>query len=335
MLFRCDGGAGIGEGHLLRTLPVAEALAARGHKCTLLTSTPDAPGLAAWRQAGIEIVRGTFLRGTEEDTNETCRVAFGMASQAGSIKGAAWAAIDNYAFAAPLLGRLPGDLRTLVYDDLGLFDPAASIVVNQNAGADVTFAKAYPASKMKLLGTRYAAIRQAVADALRVDEGYVLVCLGGSSDPALAAEVASEVASAIPSRDVVLVAGADPASSADGAGRERFAHLPTQELAPLISRAHIAVIGGGVTALEAAYLGVPAVVLILAENQRPGALALARTGACVTFEGAAAAGRAVAELIGDPARLRQMAAAGTAEVDGLGARRVADALVEFSGEALL
>jgi UDP-2,4-diacetamido-2,4,6-trideoxy-beta-L-altropyranose hydrolase len=262
-------------------------------------------------------------------------LALGMESQTGSIKGATWAAIDNYAFMARQLERLSGDLRTLVYDDLGLFDPAASIVVNQNAGADVTFAEAYPASKMKLLGTRYAAIRRGVADARRVDEGHVLVCLGGSSDPALAAEVASEVASAIPSRDVILVAGADPVSSTDGAGNRLFAHLPPQELAPLISRAHIAVIGGGVTALEAAYLGVPAVVLVLAENQRPGALALAQAGACVTCESAYAAGRAVAVLAGEPARLQQMAEAGVAMVDGLGARRVADALAEFSGEAVL
>jgi spore coat polysaccharide biosynthesis predicted glycosyltransferase SpsG len=83
----------------------------------------------------------------------------------------------------------------------------------------------------------------------------------------------------------------------------------------------------GQTALEAACLGVPAVVVAAVDNQRPNARHLAATGAAVAVDlddGALA--EAIAGLAGDRERRVRMARAARAAIDGFGALRVAAAI---------
>ncbi len=54
-------------------------------------------------------------------------------------------------------------------------------------------------------------------------------------------------------------------------------------MAQYMTEADLAIGGGGTTALERAYLGLPSLIIILAENQRPGTEHMAKTGAAINL----------------------------------------------------
>ncbi len=111
-------------------------------------------------------------------------------------------------------------------------------------------------------------------------------------------------------------------------------HVETRAMAQLMAEADVAIGAGGSSTWERACLGLPAIDLILADNQRPVALELDRQGATLAVEvhGEGFAGRvttAFARLSTD-ARLRSaLSETSAALCDGEGARRVADAIMSL------
>lgn len=105
-----------------------------------------------------------------------------------------------------------------------------------------------------------------------------------------------------------------------------------EETAPYMDSADIAITAAGTTTFEAAALGVPVIMLAIADNQVPIASAWQQCGYGVDLGPLADldAGdlqRAVSALIGNPEQRKAMSAAGRSMVDGLGAQRVADVLI--------
>jgi spore coat polysaccharide biosynthesis predicted glycosyltransferase SpsG len=95
--------------------------------------------------------------------------------------------------------------------------------------------------------------------------------------------------------------------------------------------ADLAICAGGSTCWELAYMGVPSIILILAENQRGIAESLAEAGAadCLGWHADAGSGaitEAVARLVADPERRAALTRRGRRLVDGQGVERVVDAL---------
>ncbi len=106
-----------------------------------------------------------------------------------------------------------------------------------------------------------------------------------------------------------------------------------------MAKAALAVGGGGVTTWERMCVGLPAVVVSLAENQRPACEALTDLGLIayaghfdeVTPESLAGL---IVRTAGDPGRMAHLALSGMRRVDGLGAQRVAEALAPTAPQAL-
>jgi spore coat polysaccharide biosynthesis predicted glycosyltransferase SpsG len=89
---------------------------------------------------------------------------------------------------------------------------------------------------------------------------------------------------------------------------------------------------GGVTSLERCCLGLPSLVVTVADNQRPGTAALARSGALIDLGPleALSADRLAASLrsfIADRAARHAVGRAAMAVTDGLGAERVRNAVL--------
>jgi spore coat polysaccharide biosynthesis predicted glycosyltransferase SpsG len=97
-------------------------------------------------------------------------------------------------------------------------------------------------------------------------------------------------------------------------------------LADEIRAAGMVVCLAGQTALEAACLGVPAVVVAAVDNQRPNARRLEATGAAVAVDLDGPLTEGIEALAGDRPRRAEMARAARAAVDGFGALRVAAAI---------
>jgi spore coat polysaccharide biosynthesis predicted glycosyltransferase SpsG len=108
-------------------------------------------------------------------------------------------------------------------------------------------------------------------------------------------------------------------------------HAADADAAALMAQADLALGAGGTTSWERCCLGLPALLVVLADNQRTVVAALAGAGAARSLGAASALdpARLAAELdaaLGDPARLEAMSAAAAALCDGAGARRVANLL---------
>ena len=111
------------------------------------------------------------------------------------------------------------------------------------------------------------------------------------------------------------------------AGRDMSLLIAPPDMPELIAWADMAVTAGGTTALELAYMQVPAVMLVIADNQRSGANALHASGAAQNLGwhdevSPQKLARAVHHLAHSAHERRDMARRGRRLVDGGGVRRV-------------
>jgi UDP-2,4-diacetamido-2,4,6-trideoxy-beta-L-altropyranose hydrolase len=107
-------------------------------------------------------------------------------------------------------------------------------------------------------------------------------------------------------------------------------------MARLTAEADIAVGAAGSSIWERCVLGLPSVMLVLAENQRPAAQALANRGAALMVDAAqpdfdAALDKALMRLLTDARLRRDLARASAAICDGQGGPRVAEAFLRLIG----
>jgi RimJ/RimL family protein N-acetyltransferase len=113
-------------------------------------------------------------------------------------------------------------------------------------------------------------------------------------------------------------------------------HESRPHLADLMAAADLAVGAGGGTAWERMCLGLPSIVVSIAENQRPTCEALAADGLIEYLgsgvaAGSAEIGNAVRRLIADRARRSALSSRGRAVVDGLGVSRVSAVIAGRGG----
>ncbi len=152
--------------------------------------------------------------------------------------------------------------------------------------------------------------------------GRVLVTTGGGDPGGHAVHLAVGLQRALSGTEVTLVRG--PQAAFDDPAEVRVLDRPRSLLEPLM-RADLAVTSAGSTLLEALAVGTPALAVILADNQRPTADALAARGATALYAPAdvPAIVAAVAQLSRDPRAREQCVRRGRELVDGHGALRVA------------
>ena len=194
-----------------------------------------------------------------------------------------------------------------------------------------------PPATTLLLGPRYALLRREFLAARKRDArvathvSRIVVSMGGS-DPGNATGLAVGAALAgMPSAEIHVIAG--PAYSGDLSEFEDRVqvHRSPQDMAILLNQADIVVGAAGTSTLERAYLGVPSIVLAIAENQLDVADRLSANGlaeslgwvGCVSSSQLSNSLRSLAE---DPARRQAMRDGGMRVVDGLGATRIANHL---------
>jgi UDP-2,4-diacetamido-2,4,6-trideoxy-beta-L-altropyranose hydrolase len=343
LLLRADASAEIGTGHVMRCLALAQAWMADGGTAVFLVHSCPYALVARLRGEGCHVVQLGAEPGTAADAAETAAAA--------AHHGAEWVAVDGYTFDAHYQDSLiESGCRLLFIDDYGHADRyPADIVLNQNLYASASMYPARSSGTRLLLGTKYALLRQELlghrTDAARSpDSLHVLVTLGGG-DPDNATATVLDALAGLPGglRVSVCIGGANPhidqlrdiAAHAD----HDIAFLRNvANMADLMVQADIAVSAGGSTCWELCYFGVPTLIVVIADNQRPIAAALADAGAGVSLGWHAdlpAAGIAAQfhSLALDRERRMRMAAAGRRIVDGHGAARVAAVLRQAEGKA--
>ena len=330
-------------------------LAAEGFRVTALPA-PPAPA------SGSEIADGDYAAWLgvplDQDAAETLAVLSdsGPVATTDPITARAprpdWLIVDHYALDARWEQALrPHVGRILVIDDLANRPHAGDLLLDQNyaptgaaryqglltPGARTLLGPAYT-----LLRPEYAQARQGLARCQGAGASgpvrRVLVFFGGTdphnlsgraltalSDPALAHLVVDLVIGANhPQREgLIAQAAARPGTQVHG---------PRPHLADLMAAADLALGAGGATTWERCCLGLPSLVVSLADNQRLACAALAADG-LIRYLGhadqvtAASLAAALIQATHDPTGLRAQAAASSATVDGAGTQRVVEALL--------
>lgn len=318
--FRADAGPEIGIGHVMRCLTLAEAMRARGFECALATNEA---GLAAVPPARLEGVAIRPAAATPPATDILVVDHYGLGA-AFERNARAWTkavlAIDDLADRAhdcdllldTGIGRAPGDYAGLV--------PAQCALL---LGPDFALLRApFRAARERCLPRERRAARR------------LLVTLGGTDPKGLTLTVLDGIAQAKLGLDIDVVLPARApgfaAAQAKCAAVGARLHANADDLSGLMASADLCIGAGGTTAWERACLGLPTLMVEMAENQRGNIEHLTRAGAAraITPVTAGAVARAVAALAADADALAAMSRAAAALCDGRGAERVADAILE-------
>lgn len=330
-IFRADASLAIGGGHVLRCLTLADALADRGWRCQF-ASPFDLPrfvtALAASRHSFIA------LSAADGAVGQKCDLAVLDSPGAGLAEDLAWSGLAS---------------QLLVFEDLPAGERRCDILINQNLGQTTSYEQGAGSARRILLGPGFALLRPTFAalrkEALRQRSarkagGRILLSLGLMDND----DVTGWVLTLLDSLscqlhiDVVLGACAPHLESIRGKARNSrhrtTLHIDCSEMDRLMSQADIAIGAGGVTSWERCCLGLPSLLLLLAENQRANAQELDRIGAAVDL-GPAAGIQTGDRLLGELSRLLadanahlEMSARAADVCDGLGVERVVTAIEE-------
>jgi UDP-2,4-diacetamido-2,4,6-trideoxy-beta-L-altropyranose hydrolase len=333
---RADGGPTIGAGHVMRSLALAEAWRDAGGSTVLVHR--EIPSLLAERftREGVECIPSRSDRGSPEDASHLAGVAANLS---------ATVVLDGYAFGPAYQRELHHNVRTLlVVDDHGqASEYHADVILDQNLGAAADAYFRRPTDCRLLLGPSFALLRREfrrldrAGPKVRRTAKNILVSFGGSDRGGETSKVLRALQS-MNGLDLVVrvaVSAGDPnRGELDRIAGEvhwiRLEHA-VENMTDLMTWADIAVTAGGSICWELAFMGLPALLIAIANNQEPIARRLDREGTAVNLGRSdridhADVSTALASMIGDSTLRRAMSRRGRALVDGGGAARVVRAL---------
>jgi UDP-2,4-diacetamido-2,4,6-trideoxy-beta-L-altropyranose hydrolase len=334
ILFVADAGRAVGGGHVMRCLTLAQALRRAGADCAFAATVEAGAVLDAFAPA--EIRRFAAPSG---DPAALCA----LAAQAARTWGASFAVLDHYRAgpAEDATMRAAGQ-RLLAIEDLRrrrdcdlLLDTAPGRRPADFPGVEALLGPSFALVRPEFAAARPAALARRASASEAVS---ALVSLGLTDVGGITGRVVSAILPVLGARrlEVVLGEGAQSLPVIDALAEEdpRIGlHVETRDMAALTAAADLAVGAGGSSAWERCVLGLPAINVILADNQRENALALAAAGASVAIELnaelPARLAEAFAALAGDGARRAAMSRAAAGLCDGQGAERVAARMLEI------
>jgi UDP-2,4-diacetamido-2,4,6-trideoxy-beta-L-altropyranose hydrolase len=348
MLIRADASATLGAGHVMRCLALAQAWRRDGGKITFVSACESAAIREQIVTQGFALHEVSRARGAE-DAPAFLWKTFRSEKSESSLRP--WVCLDGYHFDAPYQQALKDKgFRVLVIDDTGhLPCYLADILLNQNPHAETLSYPCGPDTTL-LLGPRYALIREEFLPwkdwnrPVSQEAHNVLVTVGGGDSPGVLAKIVAAICRmAFSSLDVLVIAGSSAerlqAQVDSSAGeRHRFRFLTSTKTMPqLMAWADVAVSAGGSTCWELAYMGLPSLVGVLAENQLRIAQALGEKGMALNLGwflevGETEIASALTGIISDVEKRKEMSLSGRKMIDGLGAKRVCDEIAAKGGK---
>lgn len=307
VVFRADASLRIGTGHVMRCLTLADALRERagvwshficrahpghladtirmrGHRVTLLPPSSGSqliaesacprPAHAAWLGVGWEVDSDQTLAALKDEPT------------------ADWLVVDHYALDSNWERRVRGLCRGLmVIDDLADRLHDCDLLVDQNLGRQaVHYTGLLPMSCVTLIGPEYALLRSQFAR-LRSESllrrrspklRRMLISLGGVDNDNVTGEILRTLRKGdLPERCQLTVVLGPHAPWLDSL-RQRAATLPwhtevlvnVRDMARLMADSDLSIGAAGGTAWERCCLGLPTIMVVLADNQRAPAAAL-------------------------------------------------------------
>ncbi len=290
LLIRADANAQIGTGHVMRCLALAQAWQDRGGQSIFVSAELPSALEKRLQSEGTTISYTPAKPGSNEDAIQTST----LAQQA----QAKWVVVDGYHFDVNYQQAIKqANLRLLFIDDYGHADHYyADLVLNQNIYADESlYARREPHTRL-LLGTQFALLRREfwkwrgwqreIAPVAR----KVLVTMGGGDPDNVTLTVIQALQQVeIEGLEAIVVIGGSNPHKETLKAQIANANCPIQlkrnvtDMPTLMAWADVAISAGGSTCWELAFMGLPNLILTLAENQRLIAQGLGAAKAAVSL----------------------------------------------------
>ncbi len=279
LLIRADANSAIGTGHVMRCLGIAQAWQDAGGKVTFACT--ELPPFLSQRleTEGCKVSTIDAVPGTDRDLEETRRLAESIAPN--------WLVLDGYAFGPDFQLTLRDvKWRLLFIDDDGRHENYhADAILNQNAGAAAVLYGRRTHNARLLLGCEYAMLRRefrlAKKKVSKSDSvSQILLTLGGADPQNLTARYLAILCECRCSdcQIHVLIGPANPhvfdLRELTAKMSRVVLHVGATKVAEIMANCDLALTAAGSSVYELGYLGVPMLVVVTADNQRPIATAL-------------------------------------------------------------
>ena len=289
LVVRTDADSKIGTGHLMRCFTLAQGWQARDGKVVIATNCHNGNLTRHLEAANLCIAAIEQPHPNPIDWDRTSEI---LNSNPG-----AWVVLDGYHFDSGYQNRIKNcGHRLLAIDDTAHLDKYfADIVLNQNINAERLNYNVEPRARL-LLGLRYALLRpEFVKQSIEVLKTPKLACKilvtlgGGDFDNQTLKVIKAIEAVKINGLEAVVVVGfANPhlkqlQATIKDSSVPIHLKVNTTRMAELMTWADMAVTAGGSTCWELACMGLPALVIILAENQQAVAKGLEERGAVINL----------------------------------------------------
>lgn len=346
---RVDASGQIGTGHFMRCLTLADALKKHGaqirfvsrrlpeHLCGMLEDRGHQSVVfnnVKCDQPFDELAHAHWLGVSQvQDAADSLRAL--------SDKAWDWLIVDHYSLDArweSALRRMAKQI--MVIDDIADRQHDCDVLLDQNYFADMEsrYGGKVSSNCKLLLGSRYALLRDEFRQLHKQAKPrigpvkHLLVFFGGvdaDNYTGLVVEVLSGIS--IPGLHVdVVIGAAHPNLSQIKAAcvhHKFICHVQTDKMAELMASADLAIGAGGSASWERCCLGLPAVLVALADNQIDIARELGLFGACAYVGTSAEANveilrHAIIDLVSKDDQINRLSVKAFSLVDGMGVERV-------------
>jgi len=334
IVIRADASALIGTGHIMRCLALAQGWQDQGGKAIFVLANKSPELEARLLSEKMIVLYLSVEAGCYEDAHQTLVFTQQFAAQ--------WVVVDGYHFGAEYQKAIKDfGTRLLFIDDYGHTNHyCADLVLNQNISASQNIYINRETYTKLLLGTEYTLLRREFWQWRDWQRGInpiaskILVTLGGS-DPDNATIKVIQALQQITVNDlevIVVVGGSNPHYEwlqAEVAASHLTISLQrnVNDMPELMDWADIAIAAGGSTNWELAFMGLPSIVITLADNQKAIADYLGKMGLAVSLGwheniSIIDLAEATCKLVSSDVLRKEMSELGQKLIDGLGSARV-------------
>ncbi len=334
ILIRADANTQIGTGHLMRCLALAQAWQEAGGEVYFLTAFKSPAIETRLTDEGFKIILIDAQPGSLVDAEQTAKMAHNLGSE--------WLVVDGYHFGASYQKVIKDkNLKLLFIDDYSHAEHYyADIILNQNIYATETLYTNREPDTRLLLGPDYVLLRREFwpwrgwQRQIPTKARKILVTLGGGDPDNVTLKVIQALQQvALDNLEVVVVVGGSNPHLAslqtaveDSPHAIQLVHNVTN-MPELMAWADVAISAGGSTCWEMAFMGLPNLVLVLADNQQPIAEKLDKTGVALNLGwydkvSSDDVVKVLLELLGDVEWITKMSKCGQWLIDGMGTKRV-------------
>ena len=356
IIFRADASLDIGNGHVIRCLTLATELKRQGASCRFVCSTDEGNLIEIIRQQGFEAdaIRSGLNRAASSSASPIpvhidydWKVDAELTASALSNVMADWLIVDHYALDARWEVALrPSYSHLMVIDDLANRPHLGALLLDQNLGREQRdYDALVPPGSTVLTGPRFALLkpefsklRNESLERRRSDRiDRLLITMGGADTEDATGKVLEALKKCtLPAQLKVTVVMGPHAPF-----RERIIALArsmpwetevlinVSNMAELMAKSDLAIGAAGTTSWERCSLGLPTLLLILADNQIAVAAAQQKLNSAILLSDmnalAAQLPKAVA-LVSAPGVLARMVQAAAEVTDGEGVYRVIEHL---------